>query len=146
LNASSAAIESGAHPFRFAGLPLNAWSFALRTWIAMIVLAPLVITGLFNGARDLFVLAFAGWMAVCVYTASLLDGGRAYGAVLSGYTVAIVERDTDAGLRCGSGGAISFLRHGLTRANRRAASKPTSFLAFSGAWLHPAPIRMLAPP
>jgi uncharacterized membrane protein YccC len=136
LSASSAAIESGAHPFRLAGLPLNAWSFAVRTWIAMMaalygafwlqlespssaavcvgilalptrgqayekalyrfvgtvigVLASIVIAGLFNGVRDLFILAFAGWMAVCVYVASLLDRNRAYGAVLSGYTVAIV--------------------------------------------------------
>jgi uncharacterized membrane protein YccC len=49
-----------------------------------------VISGLFNGVRDLFIIAFAGWMALCVYAASLLDGNRAYGAVLGGYTVAIV--------------------------------------------------------
>src|SRR5262249_54950104 len=54
------------------------------------VFTAIVISGLFNGVRDLFILAFAGWIAGCVYAASLLDGNRAYGAVLSGYTVAIV--------------------------------------------------------
>jgi uncharacterized membrane protein YccC len=129
-------IKDDDHPLRFVGLPLNAWSFALRTWIAMMaalyaafwlqlgsassaavcvgilalptrgqaydkafyrlvgtfvgVVASIVISGLFNGVRDLFILTFAGWMALCVYVASLLDGSRAYGAVLSGYTVAFV--------------------------------------------------------
>jgi uncharacterized membrane protein YccC len=53
-------------------------------------LASLGIAGLFNGTRDLFILAFAAWMAVCGYVASFLDGNRAYGAVLSGFTAAIV--------------------------------------------------------
>jgi uncharacterized membrane protein YccC len=136
FSASSATLEEHDQPFCFAGLPLNRWRFALRTWIAMMaalyaafwlqlespssaavcvgilalptrgpayekafyrlvgtvvgVLASIVISGLFNGLRDLFLLAFAGWMALCVYAASLLDGNRAYGAVLSGYTVAFV--------------------------------------------------------
>jgi uncharacterized membrane protein YccC len=136
LNIASATSRNDDHPFRFVGLPLNAWSFALRTWIAMMaalyaafwlqlenassaavtvgilalptrgqayekafyrlvgtvvgVVASIVISGLFNGVRDLFILAFVAWMALCVYTASLLDGNRAYGAVLGGYTVAFV--------------------------------------------------------
>jgi uncharacterized membrane protein YccC len=53
-------------------------------------LASLAIVGLFNGTRDLFILAFAAWMAICGYVASFLDGNRAYGAVLSGFTAAIV--------------------------------------------------------
>jgi uncharacterized membrane protein YccC len=53
-------------------------------------LASLAIVGPFNGTRDLFILAFATWMAVCGYVASFLDGNRAYGAVLSGFTAAIV--------------------------------------------------------
>jgi uncharacterized membrane protein YccC len=143
LNVASATSRNDDHPFRFAGLPLNAWSFALRTWIAMMaalyaafwlqlenassaavtvgilalptrgqayekafyrlvgtvvgVFASIVISGLFNGVRDLFILAFAAWMGLCVYAASLLDGNRAYGAVLSGYTIAIVAfADIDA--------------------------------------------------
>jgi uncharacterized membrane protein YccC len=53
-------------------------------------LASLAIVGLFNGTRELFILAFAAWMAFCGYVASFLDGNRAYGAVLSGFTAAIV--------------------------------------------------------
>ncbi|MGA7809345.1 FUSC family protein [Bradyrhizobium sp.] len=53
-------------------------------------LAALVMAGLFNSTRDLFILAFAAWMGACGYIASFFDGNRAYGAVLSGYTAAIV--------------------------------------------------------
>lgn len=52
--------------------------------------AAIVITGLFSQSRDLFIVAFAAWMALAVYVASCYDGTRAYGAVLSGYTVAII--------------------------------------------------------
>ena len=136
LSVSTATIENADQPLRFAGLPLSAWSFAVRTWLAMMaalyaafwlqlesassaavcvgilalptrgqayeralyrlagtvvgIVASIVISGLFNGVRDLFIIAFAGWMALCVYAASLLDGNRAYGAVLSGFTVAFV--------------------------------------------------------
>jgi uncharacterized membrane protein YccC len=54
------------------------------------VIAAIAITGLFSQARDLLLAAFAGWIGLCVYAAGLLDGNRAYAAVLSGYTVAIV--------------------------------------------------------
>ena len=54
------------------------------------VAAAIVIVGLFSQARDLILAAFAGWLGLCVYGAGLLDGNRAYAAVLSGYTVAIV--------------------------------------------------------
>ena len=54
------------------------------------VIASLVIAGLFNEIRDLFLLAVAAWLALCVFAAGQLDGNRAYAAVLSGYTVAIV--------------------------------------------------------
>ena len=121
---------------KFAGFPLSAWTFALRTWAAMMLalyatfwlqlenawLAPLtvgilslqtrgqayqkavyrllttavgvvvsiIIAGLFAQARDLFVIAFASWLGLCVYVAGLLDGNRAFGAVLAGFTVAFV--------------------------------------------------------
>jgi uncharacterized membrane protein YccC len=54
------------------------------------VTAAIAITGLFSQARDLLLAAFAGWIGLCVYAAGLLDGNRAYAAVLSGYTVAFV--------------------------------------------------------
>jgi uncharacterized membrane protein YccC len=121
---------------KFAGFPLSAWAFALRTWAAMMlalyiafwlqlasassaavtvgilalstrgqayqkaiyrlqmtvvgVVASIVIAGLFTQSRDLFIIGFAGWLGLCVYVCGLLDGNRAYGVVLAGYTVAIV--------------------------------------------------------
>jgi uncharacterized membrane protein YccC len=54
------------------------------------VVASFVIAGLFPQSRDLFVIGFAGWLGLCIYVGGLLDGNRAYGAVLSGYTVAQV--------------------------------------------------------
>jgi uncharacterized membrane protein YccC len=121
---------------KFAGFPLSAWGFALRTWAAMMlalyvafwlqlasassaavtvgilalptrgqsyqkaiyrllmtvvgVAASIVIAGLFTQSRDLFIIGFAGWLGLCVYACGLLDGNRAYGVVLAGYTVAIV--------------------------------------------------------
>jgi uncharacterized membrane protein YccC len=49
-----------------------------------------VIAALFAQSRSLFVIGFAGWLGLCVYAGGLLDGNRAYSAVLSGYTVALV--------------------------------------------------------
>ena len=37
-----------------------------------------------------FVIGFAAWLGQCVYVGGLLDGSRTYGAVLCGYTVALV--------------------------------------------------------
>ncbi len=54
------------------------------------VVASIALIGSLSQARDLFLLAFAAWVGVCVYVAALSDGFRAYGAVLSGYTVALV--------------------------------------------------------
>lgn len=54
------------------------------------VAASFVIAGLFPQTRELFMVGFAGWLGLCVYVGGLLDGNRAYGAVLSGYTVAVV--------------------------------------------------------
>jgi uncharacterized membrane protein YccC len=54
------------------------------------VTAAIVIVGLFSQARDLMLLAFAAWIGLCVYAAGLLDGSRAYAAVLSGYSVALI--------------------------------------------------------
>src|SRR5215467_8860863 len=54
------------------------------------VTAAIVIVGLFSQTRDLILAAFAAWVGLCVYAAGLLDGNRAYGAVLSGYSVALI--------------------------------------------------------
>lgn len=54
------------------------------------VAVSIAITGLFSQTRDLLLIAYAGWMGLCVYIAGLLDGNRAYAAVLSGATVALV--------------------------------------------------------
>ena len=61
------------------------------------VAASIAIVGVFSQARDLMLAVFAGWIGLCVYASGLLDGTRAYAAVLSGYTVAIVAvRQLDA--------------------------------------------------
>jgi len=52
------------------------------------VTASIAIAGLFSQARDLMLAASAVWLGVCVFAAKLLDGYRAYAAVLTGYTVA----------------------------------------------------------
>ncbi len=54
------------------------------------VAASIAIAGLFSQARDLFVVAYAGWLGLCVFGAAFFDGNKAYCCVLSGYTVAIV--------------------------------------------------------
>src|SRR6266849_1572030 len=54
------------------------------------VVASFAIAGLFPQSRSLFVIGFAAWLGLCVYVGGLLDGNRAYSAVLSGYTVALV--------------------------------------------------------
>jgi len=54
------------------------------------VTAAFVIAGLYSQTRDLMLAGFAIWLGLCVYAAGVLDGNRAYAAVLSGYTVAIV--------------------------------------------------------
>jgi uncharacterized membrane protein YccC len=120
----------------FSGVPVGAWAFGIRIWLAVVVAlvasfwleleapssaamtvailaepmrgqvldkashrviatligvtAAIAITALFSQARDLLVAAFAGWIGLCVYAAGLLDGNRAYAAVLSGYTVALI--------------------------------------------------------
>ena len=54
------------------------------------VMASIAITGAFSQARDLLLVAFAAWLGICVFAAQLFDGYRAYAAVLSRYTVAII--------------------------------------------------------
>lgn len=87
--AASAAVCVGvlALPTRGHAIEKAAWRMF---GTAVGVVASIVIVSAFNGVRELMILSFAVWLAACVYAARLLDGNRAYGAVLSGYTVAIV--------------------------------------------------------
>jgi uncharacterized membrane protein YccC len=50
----------------------------------------IVIAGLFPGERVGLLAAFIAWLCVCVFVAGYFRGYRAYAAVLSGYTVAII--------------------------------------------------------
>ena len=88
-SASSAATTVGILALRTRG---RAYQKAVYRVIATIigVVASFVIAGLFPQSRALFMVGFAGWLGLCVCAGGLLDGNRAYGAVLSGYTVALV--------------------------------------------------------
>jgi uncharacterized membrane protein YccC len=86
---ASAAVTVGilAEPTR--GQALDKAGFRLLATVVSVT-ASIAITGLFSQARDLILAAFAVWIGICVFAANLLDGYRAYAAVLSGYTVAII--------------------------------------------------------
>src|SRR6202166_3124221 len=88
-SASSAAVTVGILALQTRGL---AYQKAAYRVLATIVggVASFVIAGIFPQSRDLFVIGFAGWLGLCIYVGGLLDGNRAYGAILSGYTVAQV--------------------------------------------------------
>src|SRR5580658_10414830 len=88
-SASSAAVTVGILALQTRG---QVYQKAVYRVLATIigVVASFVIAGLFPQTRDLFLIGFAGWLGLCVYVGGLLDGNRAYGAVLSGYTVALV--------------------------------------------------------
>jgi uncharacterized membrane protein YccC len=88
-SASSAAVTVGILALQTRG---QAYQKSVYRVLATIigVVASFVIAGLFPQTRELFVIGFAGWLGLCVYVGGLLDGNRAYGAILSGYTVAQV--------------------------------------------------------
>ena len=54
------------------------------------VTAAIVIVAVFSQARDLLLAAFAVWIGLCADATGLLDGNRAYAAVLSGYSVGVI--------------------------------------------------------
>ena len=72
----------------------NSWQAlekaVFRVIATIIGVALFAIMALFSQTRDLLLIAYAGWMGLCVYVAGLFDGNRAYAAVLSGFTVALV--------------------------------------------------------
>jgi len=55
-----------------------------------------VLIGLFAETPELFFLALSLWLAACTFVAVLLKGFRSYGAVLSGYTTAIIALSSSA--------------------------------------------------
>jgi uncharacterized membrane protein YccC len=87
-------LESAAVTVGILALPTRGQAYQKAVYRALAtiagVVASFVIAGLFPQSRDLFLISFAGWLGLCIYIGGLLDGNRAYGAVLSGYTVANV--------------------------------------------------------
>src|SRR5262245_23324893 len=81
------------------------------------VAASIAITGFLSQSGDLILTAFAGWLGLCVYAAGLLDGYRAYAAVLSGYTVGLIavqqidspQRVFESGFSRGAAIAVGIL-------------------------------------
>ncbi|WP_296706073.1 FUSC family protein [Rhodoblastus sp.] len=53
-------------------------------------LAALTLMSFFAQTPELFLLGLAAWMALCTAASTLLRGHRSYGAVLAGYTVALI--------------------------------------------------------
>jgi uncharacterized membrane protein YccC len=86
---SSAAITVGILALTTRGQALEKAGFRVFGTIIGVV-ASIVLVGSLSQARDLFFFAFSAWVGLCVYVATLSDGFRAYGAVLAGYTVALV--------------------------------------------------------
>jgi uncharacterized membrane protein YccC len=88
-SASSAAVTVGILSLQTRGQTYHKAAYRVLATVVG-VFASIVIAGLFAQSRSLFVIGFAGWLGLCVYAGGLLDGNRAYSAVLSGYTVALV--------------------------------------------------------
>ena len=86
---TTAALTIGvlAEPTR--GQALDKAGFRLLATVIGVV-ASIAITGLFSQTRDLILVAFAVWLGICVFASKLMDGYRAYAAVLSGYTVGFI--------------------------------------------------------
>ncbi|UWU76565.1 FUSC family protein [Bradyrhizobium huanghuaihaiense] len=87
--ASSAAVTVAilAQPTRGAALS-KAVNRIAATFIGAAM--SIVIAGLFPGERVGLLAAFILWICICVFVGSYFRGFRAYAAVLSGYTVAII--------------------------------------------------------
>ena len=88
-SASSAAVTVGILSLPTRGQAYQKALYRLLMTVVGVVVS-IIIAGLFTQSRDLFIIGFAGWLGLCVYVCGLVDGNRAYGMVLAGYTVAIV--------------------------------------------------------
>ena len=88
-SASSAAVTVGILALQTRGQAYQKAVYRILCTIIGVV-ASFAIAGLFAQSRELFVVAVAGWLGLCVYVGGFLDGNRAYGAALAGYTVALV--------------------------------------------------------
>ena len=137
-SASSAAITVAILAVPTRGQALEKAGFRLIGTIIGVA-ASIVIVGTFSQTRDLLLVAFAGWIGLCVYAAGLWDGNRAYAAVLAGYTVALVamqQIDTphqvfDAGVERGAAiavgiGAIALVNDLLVAPTDMSGSRPSS--------------------
>ena len=71
------------------GQALEKAGYRLIATVIGVVVSIAIVSSL-SQARDLLLVAFAAWVGVCIYACGLLDGYRAYAAVLSGYTVALI--------------------------------------------------------
>ncbi len=72
------------------GQTLQKAAYRMLGTVVVGVVASVAIAGVFSQTRELFFLACCTWLGLCATLAGLLEGNRAYGAVLSGYTVALV--------------------------------------------------------
>ena len=88
-SASSAAVTVGILALQTRGQAYQKAVYRILCTVIGVV-ASFAIGGMFAQSRELFMLAFAGWLGLCVYVGGFLDGNRAYGAALAGYTVALV--------------------------------------------------------
>jgi uncharacterized membrane protein YccC len=88
-SASSAAVTVGILALQTRGQAYQKAVYRILSTVIGVV-ASFAIGGIFAQSRELFVLAFAGWLGLCVYVGGFLDGNRAYGAALAGYTAALV--------------------------------------------------------